>query len=302
MRKKTNYWTKEKCKEEALKYNGRAEFKKKSGGAYNASIKNGWLDELCEKMFYVGNRFKRCVYIYEFCDKSVYVGLTYNIEERDRKHKRAKDSMVFRYIQKTGFIPKLTHTDYMEVDDAKLKEGVIVENFRNNGYKILNVSKTGGVGGGYLKWTFEKCKEEALKYNSRKEFVINNNSAYNSAKRYGWLNIVCSHMNTKERKHKGYWTKEKCKEEALKYELRNKLYKGSPGAYMAMLKNNWLEQICFSMKTKSKNGYWTFEKCKEEALKYSTKKDFRINSNKVYSESCRKGWMIEICQHMNHKK
>ena len=251
MRKNKGHWTKEKCKEEALKYKTRAEFKKGSGGAYNVAKNNCWLDELCEKMIYLGNRFKRCVYIYKFEDKSVYIGLTYNIEERDNKHKRAKDSGVFRYIKKTNLIPVLTHTDYMHVEDAKKKEGEMVEKFRNEGYKILNVSETGGVGGGYIKWTLEKCKEEALKYNSRKGFATESNSAYNSARRYNWLEEVCSHMNTKTRKPKDYWTEEKCKEEALKYKTRNEIYKNCSGAYMAMLKNDWLNKFCPKIKNKS---------------------------------------------------
>ena len=295
MRKNKGYWTKENCKKEVLKYSSRAEFKRGSGGAYNVAKKNGWLDELCEKMIYLGNRFKRCVYVYEFNDKSIYVGLTYNIEERDNKHKRAN-------IQKTGLIPELTYTDYMDVEEAKIKEGILVEEFRKKDYKILNISKTGGVGGGYLKWTFEKCLEEALKYNSRKEFCVKNESAYNSARRYNWLDEICLHMNKKKTKSKGYWTEEKCLEEVLKYSTKSELYKNSPGAYMFMLRNNLLQQFCPNMKSKKPNGYWTKEKCKEEALKYSSKKEFIERNGSVYSISCSNGWMYEICEHMDKNK
>jgi hypothetical protein len=44
MRKK---WTIEKCKEEALKYEFRGEFQKKSKSAYHASIRHNILDEIC---------------------------------------------------------------------------------------------------------------------------------------------------------------------------------------------------------------------------------------------------------------
>ena len=43
-------WIKETCTNEALKYNSRLEFKNKSGGAYNTSIKNGWINEICSHM------------------------------------------------------------------------------------------------------------------------------------------------------------------------------------------------------------------------------------------------------------
>lgn len=251
MRKNKNYWTKKRCKEEAKKYNGRAEFKRMAGGAYNSAKKNGWIKEICSSMEYFGNRFKRLVYFYIFSDNSVYVGLTYNINERDNKHKRAKDSSVFRHMQKTGLIPKLNYTDYMHVENAKIIEDEMINKFKNDGYNILNISKAGGVGGGYIKWTFDKCKEEALKYNSRKEFANKSNSAYNSVRRYGWLDSVCSHMK-QNKKPSGYWTKESCKNEALKYKSRKEIYKNSRGAYSTMLKNNWLDECCVHMKNKNK--------------------------------------------------
>ena len=45
-RVKRGYWTKEKCKEEALKYSSAKEFQKNCRGAYGAIIKNGWLGEI----------------------------------------------------------------------------------------------------------------------------------------------------------------------------------------------------------------------------------------------------------------
>ena len=38
-------WDKETCLEEAHKYKSRGEFQKKSRSAYNAALKNGWLDD-----------------------------------------------------------------------------------------------------------------------------------------------------------------------------------------------------------------------------------------------------------------
>ena len=49
-RKPIGYWTKERCKEETLKYNTRSEFQKGSESAYQAARKNGWLDDICKHM------------------------------------------------------------------------------------------------------------------------------------------------------------------------------------------------------------------------------------------------------------
>jgi len=43
MKKKWGYWTKKKCQQEALKYNSKTEFQKKSLGAYDAAYRNNWL-------------------------------------------------------------------------------------------------------------------------------------------------------------------------------------------------------------------------------------------------------------------
>ena len=60
MKKPCGYWNSfEKCRNEALKYTSRVEFKKKSAGAYQACLKNKWMDEISGK---TGNRFNKCIY------------------------------------------------------------------------------------------------------------------------------------------------------------------------------------------------------------------------------------------------
>ena len=48
--KPAGYWTKDKCKEVALEYKSRGDFWKENRGAYDACIRNGWLDEVCSHM------------------------------------------------------------------------------------------------------------------------------------------------------------------------------------------------------------------------------------------------------------
>ena len=66
-------WTKEKCKEEALKYDNRTSFRINSISAYRKSNDNNWLDEICSHMEIKGNRFNRAIYCFEFPYKSVYI-------------------------------------------------------------------------------------------------------------------------------------------------------------------------------------------------------------------------------------
>jgi hypothetical protein len=91
-------------------------------------------------------------------------------------------------------------------------------------------------------WTFEKCQEEALKYENKQEFKNNCVSAYNSCLRNSWMEEMCSHMISKH-KPNGYWTYDNCKEESLKYENRSQFKKLSNGAFDSSKRNNWLDDF-----------------------------------------------------------
>lgn len=100
-RKPANFkWSKEKCQEEALKYKHKIDFKKNSKGAYSASLKNGWKDEICSHMIPLGNKHKRLIYRFIFPDNYFYVGLTCNSSRRKNEHFKKDDSKVFNHIKK----------------------------------------------------------------------------------------------------------------------------------------------------------------------------------------------------------
>ena len=61
-------------------------------------------------------------------------------------------------------------------------------------YNFVNIYLYGA---NCLIWSKNNCMVEAKKYKSRKEFSLNKNSAYDSARRNGWLNDCCTHMQLK---------------------------------------------------------------------------------------------------------
>jgi hypothetical protein len=71
--------------------------------------------------------------------------------------------------------------------------------------------------------------------------------AYNSSLKNKWIEEICLHM-IQQIKPKNYWTKEKCIEEALKYNKRSHFWKNNLSAYYSARKNNWLDEICSHMK------------------------------------------------------
>lgn len=299
LKKTNNYWTKERCHREALKYRTRGEFQKKSGSACNKASLQGWLNEICSHMIRVGNRSNKLVYAYEFPDNSVYIGLTYNIENRQNHRNKDNNDAVTKHIKKTSLNPEIKLlTDYIHVEKAIKKEAESIKHYQGNGWVILNKSKAGSIGGNVIKWTKKELIKEAIKYKSRVELQKNNGAAYNAIRKNGWLKEICSHMPLLQIPN-GSLTKEICRIEALKYKTRTEFARKSAGAYDKSWKNNWLDDICSHMTSVQKPyNYWTKERCREEALKYETKNEFQKNSVRAYDKALKNNWLNEFCSHM----
>lgn len=234
-------WSEDECYTESLKYESRSKLAFNNPSVYKKVIKNGWTH-----MFsHMNNNYvndKRCIYSYEFSENSVYIGLTKNIENRNRQH--MNKGTVFNHIKKCNLFNFIKLTDYLDIQDAVKKETEYIDLYKSKGFSILNKIKAGGIGstGNLYKstyWTKDRCFEESLKYKYRSEFQKKSQSAYRSAQKNGWLNEVCSHMIL-VRKPKGHWTFEECKKESLKYRNKNDFQKNNSSAYSASYKNKWL--------------------------------------------------------------
>lgn len=194
--KKELKWNRENSQEIALLYNSRREFSKKNHYVYKMSCRNGWIDDICQHMKIRGNTTKRMIYSYLFPDNSIYVGLTYNIDIRNSQHMSdLRPTTVGKYRIKTGLIPILIkHTDYIPTEEAKLKEGEILNLYKLEGYNILNVSKTGALGGGTIKCNKDDCIKAVSLCKTSKEFRDNHKKEYWAAQRHGWLAEITSNL------------------------------------------------------------------------------------------------------------
>jgi hypothetical protein len=52
-----DYWTLERCKEDAFKYKTKTEWKEKSSAIYAAAHKKGWIEECCVHMIVLRQRW-----------------------------------------------------------------------------------------------------------------------------------------------------------------------------------------------------------------------------------------------------
>ncbi|ALP47002.1 hypothetical protein phiGrn1_0289 [Vibrio phage phi-Grn1] len=296
--KPKGYWTLERLKEDALKYNTRSDWQKMSGSAYDAAHKKGLLDKCCGHMkASTKNAFSRCIYRI-YAGNEIYIGLTYDTKQRFSSH-RKKTTQVIDLIERHGIenVKFEQLTEYMNQELAQIAEKEHIEYYRNNGWIILNRSKAGALGSSTLKWTPERLKEDALKYKTSSEWRKMSPSAYAAAHKKGLLDECYAHM-TMHQKPNGYWTLERLKEDALKYKTRREWRENSSGCSNAY-NQGIIDECCAHMELQRKpNGYWTLERLKEDALKYKTRSDWQKNSSAAYSSANRKGFLDECCAHM----
>lgn len=147
-------------------------------------------------------------------------------------------------------------------------------------------------------WTFERCKEEALKYETRVAFKNTNPSAYGAARKKGWINKVCCHMS-RLRRINGCYTKSVCQHIALQAKSRTEFAKLNKAAYMVACTNGWLDKICAHLpeSKREKAGYWTHARCKEAAAKCATRAEFIKKFRGAHDAAKRNNWLKEICKH-----
>jgi hypothetical protein len=146
-------------------------------------------------------------------------------------------------------------------------------------------------------WTYETCKQEALKYESRMQWKKCKNGSLHAAKKMGWYDEFTAHMvKLTKQEPAGYWTYERCKKEALKYNRPSDWSKNSIGSYSAARKMGWFKELKTHMtirKTKPDKFWHNKQNCLEDAKKYTSKTEWYKNSTTAYTTAKKMGWYEE---------
>ena len=98
--------------------------------------------------------------------------------------------------------------------------------------------------------TQDQIQEIANKCKTRNEFAKRFAGPYTQARRRGFLDEVCAHM-VSPRRPAGYWTVERLRETALKYDCRMDFYEQDAGAYTRLCQLGLLQEMCSHMTQKS---------------------------------------------------
>jgi superfamily II DNA or RNA helicase len=256
---KITFWTKDKCSESALKYPSRSEWEKNEKNAYTAAHRKGWLNDCCIHMI-----SKRKPHSYWTKERCVESASNYSTKKDWNKNERIAYDTALRKgwledcckhmisINKHWTIEKCIESarKYMTIREWIKNENSSYRSAYRHGWlemcckHMLVVNKKIP---GY--WNIKaNCLEDALKYQTIKEWRRVNISSYGAACRNKWVADCSKHMISKK-KPKGYWdNKENCKRTALKFSSKKEWYKNDINSYNIVSQKGWLEECTIHMK------------------------------------------------------
>lgn len=94
------------------------------------------------------------------------------------------------------------------------------------------------------------------------------------------------------------YTKEYCQIIASNYPTKGQFKKNEPYVYHASWSHNWL----IDFYGPRKNSIWTLDKCKEESLKYTSRRELKINNKICYNFIAHNSWQKECFSHYPNEK
>ena len=294
-------WTLEVCKADALKYNTRNDWQKAPKSGYKSAARHGWIEECCDHMNHGALKWT--------LDTCKADALKY---ERRKKWQKAPKSGYDAAQQKGWLEECCAHMidgnlalikwtlEACKADALEYETKVEWIKTPKSGYSAA--AKNGWIEeccahmvNGYVgpkKWPLEACKADALKYNTKIEWLKAPKSGYQAAVRNDWIEECCDHMTVLQIN----WTIEACKSDALKHETRTEWQKAPKSGYQAAVRNDWIEECCAHMTVLKIN--WTIETCKADALEYNTKIEWQKAPKSGYQSALKNGWVEECCAHM----
>lgn len=145
----------------------------------------------------------------------------------------------------------------------------------------------------------ENCIEEALKYTTKKEWGEKSSSSYQSAKKNGWYDECCQHMDIRPVTPPDFWTLEKCIEEAKKCKTKLAFNENLSVVYAAR-KNGWYEECSLYLSGNKKSiSMWTKEEVLEIAKRHKNRTDWMNDNLQSYKIACKNKWIEECTAHMD---
>ena len=185
-------FTAEQLEKEASKYTTKADFWERARKQYRAASRMGILEKITSHMRRIGDRRHRYVYALENIESTaVYIGLSYNVENRLKQHHDRGRPYVKDFLSE-GYKTKII--GLFDADTASDIERLTVDRYKDCGWRVINKLPAGTLGGQAIIWTKETVALEAKKYTRRSYFKNGSSGAYRAARKLGIYQEVTSHM------------------------------------------------------------------------------------------------------------
>lgn len=141
-----------------------------------------------------------------------------------------------------------------------------------------------------IKWTYEFCKIESLKYKTKADLRRKNPVCYERIYTNKWTELF-SHMHPPKRKYIPKWTYETIINQAKKYTYYSEFIKQEQSAYHSAIKNNWLDDIKNMLNIDVVyNVLYTYDYVKTVSKKYNNIVDFMNYDRGSYDAIKRNNW------------
>lgn len=316
--------TREQAIEAVGKCKLRQEFRFRFPREYRFAVNHKILNEICKDLPVMHGLSERCIYAYEFPDMHVYVGLTCNIERRQREHLHENNSAVYLYSHKTNQTPKfLLKHDYVNYIEAKELEGIILREYTDRGWISLNRIGTGGIGcSGNAYSQIKSCTERVKFCEDFNQFEERFPDAYRICVEHDWFDLLEDYLGERKddvfipkkgfRKKKDITTlsanfvkrmkgksvafrymDDELLEEAKKYKTRSEFSRINNSAYRQARDRGFLEKL-FPENVR----FVSNEQLSKEALQYNSRNEFKEESNAHYQLAMKRGILDDICMNM----
>lgn len=253
MGKPRGYWDYEACYEAAKGCASRSDLKYKYPQAYRTALKNGWIDD----------------YIW-FKTKGEAIAESKTVCTKEYCYEEAK-----KYTSKIDFLRNSNRAYVVAKQNGWIEEYTW----------LIQLKQYKG------KFDYEYCYKEAKKYKTRKEFQVGCSCGYYHARINKWLDDYTWFVHPEVSNKK--WNKGTCYDEAKKYETLKEFAEKSSGCYNAALKNGWLGDYIWLKRKQRTNGYWDYDNCFNEAIKYSSRREFKDGNDSAYRSAIKNGWIDE---------
>ena len=190
---------------------------------------------------------------------------------------------VYKYTKSKCGEESSKYTDYKVF--KKEKRGYCWAIMRNKWYDLISHMD----GKAFKFRTKDDLHRISLRYSNRLEFKRKEHKHYELARKKGWLDDICSHMDLNYKKPSGWWNYERCEEESKKYKNRSEFSIHSTSAYKLSNMSGWIDMFYPILKIN-----WTYEKMEEVSKKCKNKSEFKKKYQHGYN-LCRKNkWLDNL--------